>query len=177
METRYPKIAEVMKNEFSYLLEVNRDEGVASLLKGIEEGYYDRQALKQEYDQALLDANCKWIEFAIMTKMFWDKESYSNEDVINYIKYYLHEVIYPEDKITPEESKIVLNTALEILKNLQSNQRWIELDSLYLKIIESTGFKGLPYYRMYYLLLRNDYKIEGKAERGKKKEKISVRHK
>lgn len=166
-----------MKNEFSYILEVNRDEGIDSLLSGIEEGYYDIRVLKQEYDQALKDETYNWVEFAIMTKMLWDKESYSNEDVINYIKYYLHEVIYPNDKITPEKSKIVLNTALNILKNLQNNEGWIELDNLYLKIIESTGFKDLPYYRMYYLLLRNDYKIEGKAERGKKKEKISVRHK
>ncbi len=176
MENKYPVLSEIIKNEFAYVMELNRNESVDFLLDGIKEGIYNIESVKNEYDIAINDKAYDWVDFAISTKMLWDKESLSNNNVINYLKYYFEEVVYPDRKISDEKFDEILQISLKILKNQPRNNPWINIEELYKQLNERTKSKKLPYYTIYKLMINNGFNVEGRSERGKGKEIIFVKY-
>lgn len=177
MERKYLVLATVIQNEFSYTLELNRDESIEFLLNGIKEGYYDVDVLRQEYEQAMEDKSFDWLNFAIKNRMFWDDSSYSNSDIQNYLRFYLHDVLYPNQELSSEKFDVILKTAQDILKNKTEKNEWLELKMLHQLLVKKYGMKNLPYSIMYKLMLNRKFSIEGKTERGKGRECIYVKNK
>ena len=173
---KYPTLFKIIKNEFSYILGLNRDEGIEYVTQGIKNNIYDIVQIKNEYDEAIIDLSYDWVNFAIKSQMHWDATSYSNLDIINYLKYYLNDIVYPEERIPQVTYEKILEIALDKLQSLPIDNHWIELKELYNHIEKKLNKVELPYYVMYKLMIQNGYKIEGKSERGKMKESIYLKY-
>lgn len=172
--SKYKVLPEVIQNEFSYEMQMSRDESLAFLKRSIDDGIYSMDSLRTEVEKAMTDSELDWVGFALENKFMWDGASVSSIDVTNHLKYYLWDLLYPEKYFSQKDIKEMVNKSLDILSRFND---WMSLNDLYLVLIENVDFAELEYYNIYHLLTYSEGKIEGKQERGQGREIIYVRYK
>ena len=82
---------------FTEELDLSLDQNISSLDMSIQQGYIDKDKLKEEFYLALDDPNFKWLDFAIETKLLvYDLENYTDDKVKDYCKSFLWNYLYSE---------------------------------------------------------------------------------
>lgn len=173
---KYPMFSKLISNEFSQELELSREESLELFRESLADGVYNLEKLKIEIIQALNDPAFEWVNFAISNRLVWDKDSINEDDVINYIKFYLWDFLFPEKKLEEDTLSILIQDSLEILLSVKNNDGWILLGELYKDLARKIEYANLDYYNMYYILTNSDPILLGKRVRGKKKEIIFLKH-
>ena len=177
MNNKYPLLSNLFKNEFSYELQMGRQECNEFLIEAIEDGVYDLDALKKEVELALADKTLNWVQFAVENKFLWDETSISNADVINELKYYAWDVLYPESEMSDKEIRNLISLSLDILDDVDDESQWVEMKDLYKRIEKLTEAKKIEYYQMNFLLDYGYTKFDIKSETGKGKDLFYFRKK
>lgn len=99
MEEKYKNLAAAC-TIFTEKLDLSIDQNLACLDSSIEQGYIDRNALKDELKLAFNDQDFKWLAFALEQKLIvYNIESYTNEEVREYVKSLIWDYLYPDSNI------------------------------------------------------------------------------
>lgn len=82
---------------FTEEYDLSIDQNIASLDSSIEQGYIDKDKLKEELNLALNDSNFNWLDFAVETRLLvYDLENYTSDKVKEYCKRLIWDYLYSE---------------------------------------------------------------------------------
>lgn len=127
------------------------EDSIGSINWCITHGTINKEKLVSEYLRVTSEKSFDWISLAKETQLLIIPENYSNEDIKNYVKFLLHDFLFPETKITEQEVEN-LNIAVEnILKQNTENDGWMFSYDLYNALKKQDEFKNLEYYNLWKL--------------------------
>ncbi|MEW7278178.1 hypothetical protein ABW636_06250 [Aquimarina sp. 2201CG1-2-11] len=148
-----------MNNRFSLkavLSSFSEDSGldntqVFGMLKiSIEKGTISLDELKKELDNSIVN-ECDWVKLASETNLLEDPTLYSNQELINYVKMWLWDYLYPEKALTENQIEELEQDVVAILKGCSENRDWMFSYDLYDVLKEDKKYKDLEYYNLWKL--------------------------
>lgn len=124
---------------------------VFGMLKiSIENGTINLDGLKKELDQSIVD-ECDWVELASETNLLEDPTPYNNKELINYVKMWLWDYLYPEKALVKEQIDQLQEDVISILKRYSDNNYWMFSYNLYDSLKGNKKYEGLEYYNLWKL--------------------------
>jgi hypothetical protein len=98
--TEFKNLKYLFHNVFNYQFQIDKIEYLGFFKDAINTKGLDYKSLKLEINQALLNPSFKWVEFAYENS-FVDRYFFaSNDDVVNLMKYYLYDYLYPDTQLS-----------------------------------------------------------------------------
>lgn len=127
------------------------EDSIGSINWSITNSTINKEKLISEYLVVISKENFDWRNLAIECQLLIAPENYSNEDIKNYVKFLLHDYLFPE-KILKEEQVEKLNFAIEnILKKNKTNDDWVLAYDVFEELKKEEQFKELEYYNLWKL--------------------------
>ena len=148
------------KNLYAVLSLLNENSGLDNsqvfgmLHRSIQNGSISLLDLKNEFEQNILE-NSNWIEIAKETNLLEDPTPYTNQELINYIKEWIWDYIYPEKALTERDIYELGDDATKILSNYLNNEGWMFSYDLHDLLKKNNKYSNLEYYNLWKI----NYKI------------------
>jgi len=116
----------------------------ASLVRQFKEDLIDLEILKEEYQSSRFDRFMNWNELAVQSGLFHKTNIYCDGQILSIIELYLHEVLYPESKLTTHECKLI---TIYLKSYLDEKEYWVLVSDLVEKL--SIKFSQLKPYHFF----------------------------
>ncbi|WP_375604928.1 hypothetical protein [Flavobacterium davisii] len=127
------------------------EDSIGSINYCINGGTISKENLISEYSSVMFDKNFDWISLATESQLLISPESYSNEDIKNYVKFLLQDYLFPERRLTEQEIE-ELNLSVEnVLKANSSINEWMLAYDVFEELKKHQQYKQLEYYNLWKL--------------------------
>ncbi|MCR6637500.1 MAG: hypothetical protein NVV82_00465 [Sporocytophaga sp.] len=141
---------EILNRSFNIItgnLDLDNEQRFYFLSKFLEDKDPSKEVLKRELENAFSNKEFDLSKFISENdELLGNPDSYSREELINYIKGWIWDYLYPDKMLTIEQIEDLSKDVLVVLKDTES---WMYSYDLYFYLKEKEEYNDLEYYNLW----------------------------
>lgn len=171
---------DILKRSINILcgsLDLDNTQRFYFLSKFLEDKDPTKEVLKRELHDIVTNTEFNLLALILENnELLENPNSYSRDELINYIKGWIWDYLYPEKVLTKDQIQELSKDVLGILRDYSNNDGWMFSYDLYNSLKEKDKYRDLEYYNLWKIDFKN-YNIERKPIEKKDQEIGHLRYK